>query len=53
MRSTSISSLLEDSQPLNRYAAEDYLEAWLALTEPEGWNDEDLERLRALFSDRG
>ncbi|OOG21483.1 hypothetical protein B1C78_16090 [Thioalkalivibrio denitrificans] len=35
----------------HRYAAEHYLEAWLALTEPEGWSEEDLDRLRALFSD--
>jgi uncharacterized membrane protein len=33
-------------------AAADYLEAWLALTEPAGWSDEDLARLRALFAAR-
>jgi uncharacterized membrane protein len=36
----------------HEYAALDYLDAWLALTEPAGWNDEDLARLRALFEDR-
>jgi uncharacterized membrane protein len=36
----------------HEYAAVDYLDAWLALTEPAGWNDEDLARLRALFEDR-
>lgn len=29
------------------FAVEHYLEAWLALAEPEGWSDEDLARLRA------
>ena len=33
-------------------AAVDYLEAWLALTEPAGWSDEELARLRALFAAR-
>jgi len=27
----------------------DYLDAWLALTEPEGWSPEELQRLRKLF----
>ena len=36
----------------HEYAAVDYLDAWLALTEPAGWNDEDLARLRTLFEDR-
>ncbi|MCC5883723.1 MAG: alpha/beta-hydrolase family protein [Halomonas sp.] len=30
-------------------AAEHYLDAWLALTEPEGWSEAELERLRARF----
>jgi uncharacterized membrane protein len=34
------------------YSASDYLEGWLALTEPPGWNDADLQRLRALFKER-
>ncbi|MFU8896336.1 MAG: alpha/beta hydrolase [Gammaproteobacteria bacterium] len=33
----------------HEYAATDYIDAWLALTEPEGWSDTDVERLRALF----
>ncbi len=31
------------------YAAAHYIDAWVALTEPAGWSDEDLERLRALL----
>jgi uncharacterized membrane protein len=30
-------------------AATDYIDAWLALTEPQGWNEAELARLRALF----
>lgn len=30
-------------------AAEHYLDAWVALTEPDGWPEEELERLRAHF----
>jgi uncharacterized membrane protein len=33
----------------HEYAPTHYLDAWLALTEPEGWTDSELERLRALF----
>lgn len=33
----------------HEYAATDYLDAWLALTEPAGWSEADLMRLRALF----
>ena len=29
-----------------------YLESWLALTEPEGWSENDLNRLRAFFKER-
>lgn len=34
----------------HNYAATDYIDAWLALTEPPGWRDEDTARLRALFT---
>ncbi|MCG5494967.1 MULTISPECIES: alpha/beta hydrolase [Ectothiorhodospira] len=33
------------------FAASDYIDAWRVLTEPEGWSESDIERLRALFSD--
>ncbi|MDR9497656.1 MAG: alpha/beta-hydrolase family protein [Hydrogenovibrio sp.] len=33
----------------HEYAAEHYFDAWLALAEPEGWNDAELARLRAHF----
>ncbi|MCC5941903.1 MAG: alpha/beta-hydrolase family protein [Balneolaceae bacterium] len=33
------------------YAAEHYFDSWLALTEPEGWSNEQLERLRQFFSE--
>ncbi|MCK8514777.1 alpha/beta-hydrolase family protein [Methylonatrum kenyense] len=33
-------------------AAPDYIDAWLALTEPEGWSESDLARLRARFDHR-
>jgi uncharacterized membrane protein len=33
----------------HEYAATDYIDAWLALTEPEDWDDEEVKRLRALF----
>ncbi|MDO9521576.1 MAG: alpha/beta-hydrolase family protein [Pseudohongiella sp.] len=32
------------------YAAEHYLDSWVALTEPAGWTSEELGRLRAFFS---
>ncbi|WP_142846692.1 alpha/beta-hydrolase family protein [Telmatospirillum sp. J64-1] len=32
------------------YAAEHYIDAWLALMEPEGWTEEDIRRLKALFA---
>jgi uncharacterized membrane protein len=32
------------------FAAEQYLDAWMALTEPEGWSEEDLARLRKLLA---
>lgn len=31
-------------------AVDHYLDAWLALTEPEGWSEEELERLRMRFA---
>lgn len=31
-------------------AAEDYIDAWVALSEPEGWSDEELIRLREHFA---
>ena len=34
------------------YAAEHYIDAWVALTEPEGWDEEDLERLRERFREK-
>lgn len=33
----------------HEYAPVHYLDAWFALTEPEGWSEAELERLRALF----
>lgn len=32
------------------YAPADYIDAWRALTEPTGWSDDDLRRLRLLFA---
>lgn len=31
------------------YAATDYIDAWLALTEPAGWTEDDIQRLRDRF----
>jgi uncharacterized membrane protein len=33
----------------HEYAAIHYIDAWHALTEPPGWTEPELERLRALF----
>ncbi|MCG5514297.1 alpha/beta hydrolase [Ectothiorhodospira shaposhnikovii] len=33
----------------HEYAPTDYIHAWLALTEPEGWSESELQRLLALF----
>jgi uncharacterized membrane protein len=33
----------------HEYAAIHYIDAWHALTEPPGWSEPELERLRALF----
>lgn len=35
------------------YAAEDYIDAWLAVTAPEGWTADDIERLKDLHAGRG
>ncbi|HEY8521525.1 MAG TPA: alpha/beta-hydrolase family protein [Gammaproteobacteria bacterium] len=37
----------------HNFAPDDYIEAWLALTEPRGWSDDDTRRLKALFAARG
>ncbi len=37
----------------HEYAAEHYLDAWLELTEPAGWDNESLQTLRDSFSSRG
>jgi len=34
------------------YAAEHYLDAWVTVTRPEGWNDADLARLREALRAR-
>jgi len=34
------------------YAAEDYIDAWVALTEPSDWTEADTERLKQLFYER-
>lgn len=36
----------------HNYAAADYLAAWVALTEPTGWGEPDLARLRTLLTER-
>jgi uncharacterized membrane protein len=33
----------------HEFAPSDYIEAWLALAEPEGWTPAELERLRKVF----
>lgn len=35
----------------HEYAATDYIDAWLTLTEPEGWSDSEIKRLRRLFAE--
>ena len=37
----------------HNFAPEHYLEAWAALTEPPGWTEAELERLKRLFAGRG
>jgi uncharacterized membrane protein len=34
------------------YAPEHYIDAWLEVTQPEGWNPEDIERLKTVFRNR-
>lgn len=36
----------------HEYAPEHYIDAWLALTEPEGWSESEIARLKALFKAR-
>jgi uncharacterized membrane protein len=36
----------------HEYAAEHYFDSWLALTEPQGWSDEELSRLRVYFAEK-
>lgn len=36
----------------HEYASVDYLRSWMALTEPEGWSGEELDRLRTYFRER-
>lgn len=33
------------------FSASEYIDAWRTLTEPEGWSESDIRRLRALFTD--
>ncbi|MCX2724105.1 alpha/beta hydrolase [Roseibium salinum] len=35
----------------HRYAPEDYIDAWVAVTEPEGWPKAELERLKSIYKD--
>lgn len=34
------------------FAAPHYIDAWMAVTEPDGWTEDDQERLKAFFKDR-
>lgn len=36
----------------HEYADEHYFDSWLALTEPRGWSEGEIERLRFFFADR-
>jgi uncharacterized membrane protein len=36
----------------HNFAARHYIDAWLALLEPEGWTETDVRRLKALFAPR-
>ena len=33
------------------FAAPHYIDAWIAVTQPEGWTDAEIERLKARFGD--
>lgn len=35
------------------YIAPDYIDAWAALVEPEGWSEDRAKRLKAIFAERG
>jgi uncharacterized membrane protein len=35
----------------HEYAATDYIDAWLTLTEPEGWSESEIKRLRRLLAE--
>ena len=37
----------------HNFAPDDYIDAWLALTEPAGWTEPEIGRLKALFATRG
>jgi uncharacterized membrane protein len=37
----------------HNFAPDDYIDAWLALTEPAGWSEPEIARLKALFATRG
>ena len=37
----------------HNFAPRDYIDAWLALTEPEGWTEPEIDRLKTLFATRG
>ncbi|MDR8390027.1 alpha/beta-hydrolase family protein [Aliifodinibius sp. S!AR15-10] len=37
----------------HEYASSDYLQSWLELTEPKNWSNEELDRLRSFFDERG
>lgn len=36
----------------HEYSVDHYIDAWLALTEPDGWSDDDIHRLRTLFGNQ-
>ncbi len=47
--------MIAGSEPVgygHEYAAEDYVEAWIALTEPDGWDPPAIERLKAAHAAR-
>ena len=37
----------------HNFAPDDYIDSWLALTEPDGWTEPEIDRLKALFASRG
>lgn len=36
----------------HNYSASSYIDAWVEVTQPEGWTDADSERLKSVFADR-